>query len=221
MTSTTTPLRVLGYARVSTTEQHDAGAGLPAQLARLTAEAAGRGWTLETVTEDGGRSGSSLDKRTALADALARLDRGAADALVVAKLDRLTRSVSDFSRLLDRARRRGWQLVVLDLGIDTTTPAGELVANVIASAAQYERRMIGQRTREGMAQRKAEGVHCGRPAVLGSEVVARVVREREAGSSLRAIAAGLNAEDVPTAHGGSAWHASTVRAVLRAQGAAA
>jgi DNA invertase Pin-like site-specific DNA recombinase len=134
----------------------------------------------------------------------------------VTKLDRLTRSVADFSRLLDRARRRGWQLVVLDLGIDTTTPAGELVANVIASAAQYERRMIGQRTREGMAQRKAEGVHCGRPAVLGAEVVARIGRERQAGRSLRTIAEGLNIDGVPRAHGGSAWHASTVRAVLRA-----
>ena len=214
MNTTTNPLRVIGYARVSTTEQHDAGAGLPAQVARLTAEAAGRGWTLEVVTEDGGRSGSTLERREALADALTRLDKGQADALVVTKLDRLTRSVADFARLLDRAKRKGWQLVVLDLGIDTTTPAGELVANVIASAAQYERRMIGLRTREGMAQRKAEGVRMGRPVVLPADVRDRIAGQRSEGRSLRSIADQLNFDQIATAHAGSKWYASTVRAVL-------
>ena len=220
MNTATNSLRVIGYARVSTAEQHDAGAGLPAQIARLNGEATGRGWELELVTEDGGRSGGSLDKRTALVDALARLDRGEADALVVTKLDRLTRSVADFSRLLDRARRRGWQLVVLDLGIDTTTPAGELVANVIASAAQYEKRMIGLRTREGMAQRKAEGVHCGRPATLPADVVERIVAEKAAGRSLRGIAHLLNADAIPTAHGGAKWYGSTIKTVLASKAAA-
>jgi len=77
-----------------------------------------------------------MDRRTALADALARRHRGSADALVVTKIDRLTRSVADLPRLLDRAGSNGWQLVVLGLGIDATTPAGELVAKVIASGAR-------------------------------------------------------------------------------------
>jgi DNA invertase Pin-like site-specific DNA recombinase len=83
----------------------------------------------------------------ALTDALERLDRGDADVLVAAKLDRVTRSVADFARLLERANTRKWRLRLLDLGVDTSTPAGEFVANAIANSAQHERRLIGQRTR--------------------------------------------------------------------------
>ncbi len=90
-----------------------------------------------------------------------------ADVLLVAKLDRLTRSLRDFGELAERARKRRWALVCLDLGVDTTTPAGELVAGVVASTAQYERRLIGQRTREALAARRAAGVRLGRPARSG------------------------------------------------------
>jgi DNA invertase Pin-like site-specific DNA recombinase len=216
MTTTEHTTKVIGYARVSTTEQHDAGAGLPAQVARLTAEATGRGWDFELVTEEDGRSAGTLAKRDALGAALARLDRGDAHVLVVTKLDRLTRSVADFAALLDRAKRRGWQLIVLDLGVDTTTPAGEMVANVIAAAAQYERRMIAQRTREAMAQRRAEGVHLGRRSTLPQAVRDRIVTERNAGRTLQAICDGLNDEGIATGQGGAKWYPTTVSKVCKA-----
>ncbi len=133
----------------------------------------------------------------------------------MAKLDRLSRSVADFAALLDQAQRGGWGLVALDLGVDTTTPAGELVANVMAAVAQWERRTIGQRTREGLAAKKASGVRLGRPPVLGVEVVQRVVQERARGHTLQVIADGLTADAVPTARGGAVWRTSTVSAVLR------
>ncbi|TCK25431.1 recombinase family protein [Pseudonocardia endophytica] len=211
------PLRALGYTRVSTGDQVDSGAGLDAQRAALQAEAARQGFEMEIVT-DAGLSGATLN-RPALADALARLDRGDADVLVAAKLDRVSRSVRDFAGLLDRAQRNGWRLVLLDLG-DTSTPAGEMTANIIASAAQYERRLIGQRTREGLAAKRAAGVRLGRPSVLGDDVVARVVRERADGRKLREIADGLTADGVPTARGGSTWSTSSVQAVLAGQDAA-
>ena len=206
-------MNTYGYARVSTTEQHDDGAGLPAQIHQLQAESDRRGWTMEIVTEDGGASGGNLSKRTALVALLDELDRNGGT-LVVTKLDRLSRSVSDFSSILERSRRRGWQLVVLDLGVDTTTPGGELVATLMASVAQWERRVIGERTKAGMAERKRQGVHCGRARSLPVTVVERIVAAKETGASLSAIARDLNAENIPTAHGGSQWHASTVRAVL-------
>jgi DNA invertase Pin-like site-specific DNA recombinase len=127
--------------------------------------------------------------------------------------------VADFARLLERANRMGWRLRLLDLGVDTSTPAGEFIANTVANSAQYERRLIGQRTREGLAAEKAAGVRLGRPSVLPIEVVERIVRERHAGTSLREIAAGLEADRTPTARGGTRWYASTVRAVLNGQDA--
>jgi DNA invertase Pin-like site-specific DNA recombinase len=122
--------------------------------------------------------------------------------------------VRDFAGQLEGAQRHGWRLVLLDLG-DTSTPAGEMTANIIASAAQYERRLIGQRTREGLAAKRAAGVRLGRPSVLPAEVVGRIVNERADG--LRMIAEGLTADGVPTARGGAVWSTSTVQAVLRGQ----
>lgn len=87
------------------------------------------------------------------------------------------------------------------------------MANVMASAAQWERRIIGQRTREALAERRAQGVKLGRPQALPQRVVERIVTARKAGDGWTSIACQLNAEDVPTAHGGAQWHASTVRAV--------
>jgi len=210
-------VRALGYCRVSTGMQVESGAGLDAQRAALEAEAARHGWQLEIVT-DAGLSGKDM-KRPVLIDALARLDRGDADMLVSAKLDRVSRSVRDFAGLLDRAQSRGWRLVLLDLG-DTSTAAGEMTANVIASAAQYERRLIGIRTREGLAARRAAGVRLGRPSVLAPEVVQRIITAHRAGDSLRTIGAALEADGISTARGGATWHASAVKAVLGGQDAA-
>ena len=208
-------MTVIGYARVSTEEQHDSGAGLPAQVSQLEAEASRRGWALEIVTESGGRSGSSLRKREALATALERLDSGEAKALVVTKLDRLTRSLADYARLQDRANSKGWDLVILDLGIDTSTPSGALMAGMMASVAQFERSMIAQRTREGLAQRKAQGVRLGRPVTMDSTVRDLILRLHGDGMSLRGIAQHLVDLGVETAHGGATWHASTVSRAIK------
>jgi DNA invertase Pin-like site-specific DNA recombinase len=105
-------------------------------------------------------------------------------------------------------------LVALDLGVDTTTPAGEMLANVLASFAQYERRIIGQRTKDALAEKRRQGVRLGRPRVVDDEVIARIVAARNAGHTLASIAASLNADEVPTVRGGRRWHDSTVRCIL-------
>jgi DNA invertase Pin-like site-specific DNA recombinase len=91
---------------------------------------------------------------------------------------------------------------------------GRFLASVMASAAQWEREIIGQRTRDALAVKKAQGMRLGRPRVLPARVVTRIRRERERGLSLAAIANGLNRDGVGTAHGGARWYPSTVRAVL-------
>jgi DNA invertase Pin-like site-specific DNA recombinase len=209
---------VIGYTRVSVNEQADSRLGLEAQRAAILAEAERNGWTVVDVIEDAGYSGKDL-RRPGITAALDALTKHRADALVVSKLDRLSRSMLDFAGLMDRATRQHWGLVALDLNVDTTTPAGEAMAHVLATFAQFERRLISQRTRDALAQAKIHGTRSGRPigrtSSLPSAVVRRVVRERAKGRTLRAIAAGLNADQVPTGQAGASWYASTVAAVLR------
>lgn len=209
------PLRAVGYVRVSTDEQEGSGLGLEAQRAAIGGEVARRGWNLVDVFTDTA-SGRSLSRRPGLEAALAMLESGGALALVVSKLDRLSRSTKDFAVLMERAQKRGWAPVVLDLGVDATTPAGELVASVMVSVAQWERRAIGQRTKEALAAKKAQGAKLGRPRQVSDGIRKRIVRMRKRGQTLRAIADALNDEGVPTAQGGAKWYASTVQKVLRA-----
>lgn len=213
-------MRVCGYVRVSTQEQSDSGAGLEAQRQAIEAEAARRGWDLVSLFIDAGASGKDLN-RPGLADALAAVENGEAGAIIVQKLDRLSRSVHDFAGLMQRAQRRGWALVALDLAIDTTTPTGGLIANVMASVAEWERRVIGQRTKDALGIVRANGSKSGRPIgnpnfrPVPSEIAARICRLRSEGMSYTAIAATLNAEQVPTAQGGAAWYGPTVRNVVK------
>ncbi|MFT4086313.1 MAG: recombinase family protein [Gordonia sp. (in: high G+C Gram-positive bacteria)] len=209
---------VVGYVRVSTDEQAVHGAGLDAQRAAITAEAERRGWTVVAWHADEGISGAKgLDKRPGLAAAVDAIEAGEAAGLLAAKLDRVSRSVKNSAELMERARAAGWQLVTCDLAIDTSSPAGEATANMMAVFAQLERRLIGQRTREGMAVKKAQGKHMGRRSTLPTDVVDRIVASKRDGLSLRAIAAELNADEVPTAQGGTTWRASSVKAVLDRQ----
>lgn len=202
----------LAYIRVSTEDQAEHGASLTAQRAALAAEAERRGWDVQVVADEG-LSGKSLN-RPGLQSVLARLDRGEADVLLAVRLDRVSRSVADFAGLLDRCQRRGWGLVLLSPNIDTADPAGRFTANVLASAAQYERELISQRTREGMAQRKAEGVRFGRPNEIPDEVRERILRMRAEGVRVSHIARALTEEGVPTARGGAVWRSSTIDRVL-------
>lgn len=208
------PGAVVGYVRVSTIEQGDSGAGLEAQRRAIQAEVTSRGWRLVGIFEDV-MSGSTVNGRRGLQDALAAVESGKATTLVVAKLDRLSRSLMDFAALMERSRKKSWSLVALDLGVDTTTPAGEMMASVIASVAQYERRLIGVRTKDAMAVKKANGVRMGRPRRLPEEVAARIHKLHKDGHTMLAIARTFNLEQLPTAQGGRLWYASTVRSILR------
>jgi DNA invertase Pin-like site-specific DNA recombinase len=208
-------LKAVGYVRVSTDDQADSGAGLEAQRRAIRDEASRRRWQLVGVVEDAA-SGKSLAGRPGLQEALRAVEDGRADTLVVAKLDRLSRSLLDFSALMERSRNGGWAFVALDLGVDTTTPAGEMMANVLAVFAHFERRLIGQRTKDALAVKRSEGVRLGRPRRLPQSVRQRIRYLRGQGRSLASIANELNAERVPTAQGGRAWYPSTVRAVLKA-----
>jgi DNA invertase Pin-like site-specific DNA recombinase len=205
--------RVIGYVRVSTADQVDSGAGLQAQRSAIEEEARRHHWQLLEIHEDAGASGKSLKGRPALALALSALKAHSADALVAAKLDRLSRSIYDFAGMLEAARVQGWALVALDFDLDTSTPTGELVANVVMATAQWERRAIGQRTKDALAVKKAQGVQLGRPRMIDAKLEQRIrLLHRRSGLSYEAIAARLSREGVPAPASGQ-WNWSTIRRV--------
>lgn len=219
-------VRAIGYVRVSTDDQGEHGASLAAQETMLREEARRRGWDLLAVYSDVA-SGKSMKRRPGLADALDALEgkgpwSDPPAAIMVVRLDRLTRSVVDGGQMFDRAKRRRWNIVALDLGVDTTTAAGKLVANVMMSVGQWHREVIGEATRDGLAQRRREGVRLGRvPAVEleGEEgdraraTLARLLALKEAGESNRAAARILNEEGRPGFQGGT-WSEKQVRRTL-------
>jgi DNA invertase Pin-like site-specific DNA recombinase len=202
---------VLGYTRVSTLEQGGNGASLEAQRNAIAAEVERRGWELVEVASEIA-SGKAADRREILQETLWRLDTGEADALVVSRLDRLTRSLLDFAEIVDRAQASGWTLIVVEQAFDLGTSSGRAMAGMLAVFAQFERDLISERTRDALAVRRAQGIHTGRRSTLPARVVERIRREREAGATWQAIADALNADSIPTGQGGSLWRPSSVRA---------
>jgi len=197
---------VIGYVRVSTEKQADEGVSLAAQRAKIEAYALAMELELVAIVEDAGISAKSLD-RPGLRSALAMLDAGRASALLVVKLDRLTRSVRDLGDLVERYFASRCSLLSLSDAIDTRTAAGRLVLNVLVSVAQWEREATGERTREAMRHKASRGEFTGGRAPYGyavgaggelvavesEQAVLRVVAElRAAGLSLRGIAAELD-----------------------------
>lgn len=202
----------IGYVRCSSTEQAESGLGIDAQRTAIQREAERRGVAVHFI-EDRGASGKDL-KRQGMQTALGMLRRGEAHTLIAAKLDRLSRSVFDFADLMRRADAEGWAAVALDLGVDTATPNGRLVANVMASVAEWERERIGERTRDALRAARERGVRLGGPRLVSDELRQRVVSMRAEGSTLQGIADRLNAEGIATGRGG-AWRRGTVHALLR------
>ncbi len=233
-------MRVVGYVRVSTEEQASEGVSLEAQRARLQAYAALYGLDLVAVEVDAGVSAKSLD-RPALRRALGLIDRGDADGLLIAKLDRLSRSVADWDRLIagyfgERAGKKLWS--VAD-SIDTTTAAGRLVLNVLMSVAQWEREAIAERTRDALRHKIRTGSRCGKvrfgsrldpddprrsrktgrpvglaPCPAEAEAVGLMRELAAGGMSLRGIAAELTRRGVATKEDRPSWDHSTVRRIL-------
>jgi DNA invertase Pin-like site-specific DNA recombinase len=236
--ATTARTRVIGYVRVSTEGQADSGVSLDAQRAKLTAYAFVQDLDIVAIIDDPGVSAKTLD-RPGIKRALAMLDAGEADALLVVKLDRLTRSVRDLGDLVERYFSSRFALLSVADSIDTRSAAGRLVLNVLASVAQWEREATAERTREALVQVRAEGVRLGgealgwrrgeagadgRRTVAEDASEARTVERihvlRAEGLSLREIAATLTDEGYRTKRGGE-WASETVRKVLARSAVAA
>ena len=215
---------IIGYTRVSTQEQADSGLGIEAQEATITRAYKDRayiagvsGMVPLTWYSDQGVSGSTpWEERAGLAIAIDRLNTEGGT-LMVAKLDRLSRSLQDFAEIMALSQKHKWSLVALDLGVDTSTPVGEMVAGIMASISQFERKLTVQRTKEALAAKKDRGEKVGRTSKVSEEVLQWIRNMRVSGYSYSYVAHWLNERDVPPpqAHG-KKWYGSSVRAVLKA-----
>lgn len=201
---------MIGYLRVSTEEQAASGLGLEAQRDIIQRYADAHGWDIEWY-EDAGLSAKDKN-RPQLQAALARLHttpkRRDVDGIVVAKLDRLSRSVHDFSGILALARARKWSVVAIDLGVDTSTSTGRLVANVMMSVAEWERDIIGERTSAAMQAAKRNGQTFGFASALDPEAAAALLDLRRK-HTLADTADLLNDMSFATATG-DRWTVNTV-----------
>jgi DNA invertase Pin-like site-specific DNA recombinase len=173
----------VGYARTSTTEQM---AGLDAQMRDLKQVGCEKLF-VEQV--------SSVGERAQLAAALDFMREG--DTLVVTKLDRLARSIGHLSEITKTLEAKKTNLQVLAMGLDTSTATGRLMLNVIGSVAQFEREMMLERQREGIAKAKLDGRYKGRaPTARSKATTVRELRARGLGASEIARQVGIGRASV-------------------------
>jgi DNA invertase Pin-like site-specific DNA recombinase len=205
------------YRRVSTREQAVSGAGLGAQRTSIEYGLGFRGATALTwACEDKGKSGKNLE-RAGLDAALAHIRAGEAGGIIVAKLDRLSRSLLDFAHLMAVADKEGWNIVALDLGVDLQTPAGKMMAGILAVFAEFERNVIAQRTRDGLAEKRSQGVRLGRKRSVDDNLMWAILSAYEAERNYTAVARWLNESGVPTPRGGKEWYPMVVSKIVNSQ----
>ena len=224
-------MRVIGYARVSTDKQADRGVSLDAQTEKIRAMVVVHGAELVDIIVEAGESAKSLN-RPGMQRLLALVDSGSVQAVIVAKLDRLTRSVKDLCELLEKFERRGVALISVAESLDTGSAAGRLVLNIMTAVSQWEREAIGERTRDALSHKRnscervgnigygyrlcADGKHV-EPDPGEQAVLAEIHQLRRGGHTLRGIAAALNQRMLRTRRG-SAWRLEHVARIIK-QGA--
>jgi site-specific DNA recombinase len=225
--------KVVGYVRVSTEEQASSGHSLGAQRSKIVAYAALYDLELVEIVGDDGVSGKTLS-RPGMDRVLSMLESGEVQAVLVAKLDRLTRSIADWQTLIQKyfSESKGCQLLSVTDSIDTRTAAGRLVLNVLLSVAQWEREVIGERTREALRYKIHNGERVGNTRygyTLAEDGKTLVPCEDEqfgietmktlaaCGHSLRDIADMLNDRGIKT-KGGRPWRHTAVKRILERVG---
>ena len=210
-------MRVVTYLRVSREDQVRSGLGVEAQREQLAAAAVRREWQLVDEQIDAGVSGRlSWLQRPGLVTAVRMVETGQADALAVARLDRLSRRTQDALHLVDEL---GAGLVCLSPDIDTTSAAGVAFFSIMATFATFESALISERTISALQAKRARGERVGRPRSCPDATLDRVLELRAAGGSQVAIASAMNAAGIPTPAGSSRWYASHVSRLLRTQDA--
>jgi DNA invertase Pin-like site-specific DNA recombinase len=207
-------MKAIGYVRVSTDRQAEQGVSLEAQEAKIRAIATVQGADLLEVI-DGGESAKNLN-RPGLKRLIARVESGKVEAVIIAKLDRLTRSVKDLCSLLELFEKRGVALISVAESLDTASAAGRLAITIMAAVSQWEREAIGERTRDALWHKRTSGERVGNirfgfrlspdgkhvePDPGEQSVLTEIRHLRQSGYTMRGIAAALNRRALRTRRG--------------------
>lgn len=185
----------VGYARVSTSEQADSGLSIEYQKRKIRAQAEVSDLHLSEILIDAGHTAKHL-RRPAMTELLARVASGQVDVIIIAKLDRLTRSIADLAQLLEtlaKAKRsdgeKGVDLISSAESLDTSTATGRLVINIMASVSQWEREVIAERTSAALQELRAQGKTTGNPPYgYTAKETGELVENPEEQATLAAIA---------------------------------
>jgi DNA invertase Pin-like site-specific DNA recombinase len=219
-------MRAIGYIRVSTGKQAKEGVSLDVQEDRIKAWATANGAEDVILFRDEGKSGRRMSNRPGLTDALNALKPG--DSLIAYSLSRLARSTVHAGQMLERLRKMQVSLVLLTENIDTRGSMGEFVFTIIAALAQLESAIIGDRVSDAFSKTRSQGrkgpgdmpfgytVRRGKLSPRPKEHAAlmSMVKMRQDGLSLWAIARQMEVEGIRRKHGGLNWHAQAVKQAL-------
>jgi len=220
-------IKAIGYSRVSTEDQAKHGVSLDNQDNKIRLQADLADYHLVEIIRDAGHSAKNM-KRPGIERVIQAVNAGAVDAVIIYKLDRLTRSVADLDRFIRLLNKKDIALISVKDSIDTKTAGGRMVLNVLASISQWEREAIGERTADALRHKRDRGEYTGGDVPFGFDKNGRHLVENKAeqkairlmknlrgrGYSYRAIARRLEKRGTKTKRGGLKWYAQTVKQVL-------
>lgn len=222
-------MKAIGYIRVSTADQADSGLSLQYQESKIRAYCEAMDMHLVDVVADAGYSAKSMN-RPAMQGIINQIKSKSVDAVVILKLDRLTRSVKDLGAIVELIEKNNVALVSVQDSINTSTAAGRLILNVLGSVSQWEREANGERVKAALSVKKAAGERVGTIPfgyTLADDGIAlienadeqntlKIIRKLRAdGLSLRKIGAELDKRGIATKKGGN-WQAATIKNLCEA-----
>lgn len=218
-------IKAIGYARVSTTDQAQEGISLEAQAAKIQAYAVLNDLDLVEIIEDAGKSGKDTN-REGIQKALALIESGEVKAIIVYKLDRLSRKVVDTLTLIERVEKASSAFHSIQEKVDTHSAIGKFFLTITAAFAEMERNVISERTKDALSYKKSQGAYLGAVPygyqLEGEELtedqpetesIETILAMRQAGATFQAIATHLNEKGISTKRDRK-WYPTTVKNVI-------
>ena len=219
-------MKLIGYIRVSTEEQSREGVSMAVQTEKIRQYSQLQDHELVAIIQDAGLSAKNIKGRPRFQAALGRILAGESDGLVVWKLDRAFRSTRDALDVAESLNKNGKALISISETLDTSSAIGEFFFTLMASLAQMERRMIGERTSAALQSKKTKGERVGEipfgfdlapdgVSLIESKpekaMISRIIGKRKRGCKFRAIAADLNSKKLFTKKGRPWSHVQVAR----------